>query len=164
MNGAAALAVPATELAPIEVHKAIQPSEIERQTPDGVAYHDLYRVIPPRGAYNSYEVIIPRPPVGAIVVMPIGMGSCVNFLKVRSGTALKGAIASGNCGPADIKILIMGFGLEPTPQRAIHYFARPAWLRRTQTRSAIRLIGACARTDQPREYLAVHAPELAISV
>jgi hypothetical protein len=54
----------------------------------GNTFRDLYRVVTPGVAYNTFEVVVPRPPVGASITVPIGLGSGVQQLKVRSGTAL----------------------------------------------------------------------------
>jgi hypothetical protein len=55
---------------------------------DDVTYRDLWRVVTPGVAYNSFEVVVPRPPPNASITMPLDMGGGVAFVRVRSGTAL----------------------------------------------------------------------------
>jgi hypothetical protein len=57
-------------------------------SPDGVNYHDLHHLTEPGDAFHSFEVQVPRPPAGAVIVMPLDYGNDVTFIKVRSGAAL----------------------------------------------------------------------------
>jgi hypothetical protein len=51
---------------------------------DGMKFHDLFHVSSP--SYFSYEVEVARPPLGAAIMLPPGMGTSVPFMRVRSGT------------------------------------------------------------------------------
>jgi hypothetical protein len=69
-------------------------------SPDGNVFRDLYNVtIPSTGgadAYHSFETVVARPHAGSIIVVPLGFGADVSFLKVRSGTALVPVVQSAN--------------------------------------------------------------------
>jgi hypothetical protein len=55
-------------------------------SPDNSTYHDLYHVVMPGVAYNTYEVVVPNPRPGSTLTLPIDLGQDVAWLKVRSGT------------------------------------------------------------------------------
>jgi hypothetical protein len=64
----------------------VRPAPITFQlSPDGINYHDLYHVIPDQ--MPTYEVTLPRPPLGGVVTFPAGMGMNLDWVKIRSGTA-----------------------------------------------------------------------------
>jgi hypothetical protein len=60
-------------------------------SPDGNVFHDLYNVtIPSTGgadAFHTYEAVVARPHANSVIVVPLGFGTGVSFLKVRSGTS-----------------------------------------------------------------------------
>jgi hypothetical protein len=61
---------------------------------DGVNYQNLYHVDPT--TYFPFEVNVARPPVGAVLTLPAGLGTAVSFVKVRSGTSALPVTQSAN--------------------------------------------------------------------
>jgi hypothetical protein len=96
----------------------------------GNTFCDLYRVILPGVAYNTFEVVVPRPPAGASITVPIGLGSGVQQLKVRSGTVLVPVIQE-----ADRAFSFVVEVLDPAPvglRRRIGYAGKTGAVRLAQ--------------------------------
>jgi hypothetical protein len=89
------LSSPADCSGSIRVVRLIMPAEwdgasltFQLSADDGATYRDLYNVTLPGDAFHTYEAKVPRPPPGSVIVVPVGLGGGVSFVKVRSGTAL----------------------------------------------------------------------------
>jgi hypothetical protein len=52
---------------------------------DGTNFYDLHHVIP--NDFWGFEVTLPHPPSGAVLTFPPDMGTLVQWVKIRSGTA-----------------------------------------------------------------------------
>jgi hypothetical protein len=52
---------------------------------DGATFHDLFHVA--GSNFFGFEVVVPRPPPGAMITLPPGMSLAMNFLKCRSGAS-----------------------------------------------------------------------------
>jgi hypothetical protein len=53
-------------------------------SPFGQDYQNLYHVVTPGPAYNSFEAVVADPPPGCTLTLPAGLGEGVAWVKVRS--------------------------------------------------------------------------------
>ena len=52
---------------------------------DGVTFRDMYHAASGPGDFASYEVSVPNPVPGSVIVMPAGAGAGIAFVRFRSG-------------------------------------------------------------------------------
>jgi hypothetical protein len=91
-----------TRIVRINVPSQFDNAELTFQlSPDGNVFRDLYNVTTPStggaDAFHCYEAIVRRAYAGSVIAVPLGFGTGVSFLKVRSGTSLVPVVQSQDC-------------------------------------------------------------------